>query len=73
MKTCFRTAEKKVISFTIKFFVIQRRIVSRTFSKVEKQQDCLIMMRRKRRKKPFIEIMIVILSRVFDVNSFEKR
>ena len=32
-KTCFRTVEKEIILFTIKLFVIQRRIVSRTLSK----------------------------------------
>ena len=73
MKTCFRTAEKRVISFTIKFSVIQKHIVNKTFSKVEKLQYCWIMMRRKRRKKFKDEMMIVISSRALNVNSFKKR
>ena len=32
-KTCSRTAEKKIILLTIELSVIQRRIVSKTFSK----------------------------------------
>ena len=73
MKTCSRTAEKEIISFTINFSAIQRRIVSRTLSKVEKRQYCLIMMKRKRRKEFEDEMMIIISSRASDVNSFKKR
>ena len=32
-KTCFRTIEKEVISLTMKLLIIERRIVSKTFSK----------------------------------------
>ena len=35
-KTCSRKIEKNIIWFTIEFFIIQRRIVSRMFSKDQK-------------------------------------
>ena len=56
----------------IKFSAIQRRIVSRTFSKIEERQYRLIMIRKKRKK--FKNEMITIISlRISDINSFEKR
>ena len=72
MKKCSRTAKKEITSFTVKFLAIQRRIINRTSSKVEKQQYRLIMMRKKRRKKFKNEMMIVISPRASDVNPFEK-
>ena len=73
IKTCSRTAEKEIISFTIELFIIQRHIVNRTLSKSRKTTVPFNHDEKKKRKKFESEIMIVISSRVFDANSFKNR
>ena len=64
-KTCFRTAEKEVILFTIEFFVISRYIISKTISKDRRTIILFDHDEKKRRKKFKNEMIIVILSVCF--------
>ena len=64
-------SRKKVISFTTKFSIIQRSIVNKTLSK--SRRTTISFDHNEKKKELKDEMMIVISSRVFDINSFEKR